>query len=67
LAGLDAHPVIIIHDEIILDVSEADAEEAKAQLSDVMAAAFLAVFPEAVAMSGLTASAIGDMWADTKP
>jgi DNA polymerase I len=66
LAGLDAHPVIIIHDEIILDVSDADAEEAKIRLANVMAEAFLAVFPEAVNMSDLTEAAIGDTWADTK-
>jgi hypothetical protein len=31
-----------------------------------MAEAFLAVFPEAENMSGLTETAIGDTWADTK-
>jgi DNA polymerase-1 len=66
LAGLDAHPVIIVHDEIILDTSEADAAVAAERLADVMAEAFLAVFPEAENMSGLTETAIGDTWADTK-
>ena len=66
LAELDAHPVIIIHDEIILDVIEADAEAAATRLAAVMAEAFLAVFPEAENMSGLTETAIGDTWADTK-
>jgi hypothetical protein len=28
---LDGHPIIIIHDEIIVDVGEANAEEAKKQ------------------------------------
>jgi hypothetical protein len=31
-----------------------------------MAEAFLSVFPEAMTMSGLTESAVGDTWVDTK-
>mgnify|MGYP006100171661 CR=1 FL=1 len=64
---LGGHPVIIIHDEIIMEVGEANAEEAKRQLSVVMAEAFLSVFPAAITMSGLTESAVGDTWVDTKP
>ena len=66
LAGLDAHLVIIVHDEIILDTSEADTAVAAERLADVMAKAFLAIFSEAENMSGHTETAIRDTWADTK-
>jgi hypothetical protein len=32
-----------------------------------MAEVFLSLFPEAMTMSGLTESSVGDTWVDTKP
>jgi hypothetical protein len=36
LAGLDTCPVLFVHDEIVLEVAEADADEAKQRLVDAM-------------------------------
>ena len=52
LSDMDAKIVNIIHDEILLEVAEQDAEAATAALSTTMESAFLSLFPEQQALIG---------------
>jgi DNA polymerase I-like protein with 3'-5' exonuclease and polymerase domains len=68
-AGIDGGPVAWIHDEILLEVPEADAPRAKALLERAMTAAFEETFPgsrELGLLNGLVEAAIGSNWADAK-
>jgi DNA polymerase-1 len=68
-AGIDGGPVAWIHDEIVLEVPAADAEQAKALLEAAMAAAFEETFPgsrELGLLNGLVEAHIGDDWAAAK-
>ena len=66
LADLDAAPALCVHDEIILSVAEADAEEAARLLERVMAEAFLRIYPNHPDI-GLAEASIGPDWAAAKP
>jgi DNA polymerase I len=65
LAGLNARLVNIIHDELVLEVAEADADKAIAAVESAMTEGFLAIFPEA-AMTGLVEAHQGPNWAAAK-
>ena len=45
LEGLDAEPILVVHDEIVLECAEADAEAAKERLTEAMVRGFLEIFP----------------------
>ena len=62
-AGLDAVPVAVVHDEVIVEAAEGDAAEAARLLEEGMVAGFLDVFPEA-ATNGLVEAHVGGSWAD---
>ncbi|MDS4020600.1 MAG: DNA polymerase [Candidatus Competibacter sp.] len=69
LAGIDAQPINLIHDEWVLDVAAADIEPAKAALVDTMTAGFAAIFPEAEAagtLRDLAEAREGDNWESAK-
>ena len=65
ITDLDAAPALCVHDEIILSVAEADAEEAARRLERVMAEAFLRIYPNHPDI-GLAAASIGPDWAKAK-
>ena len=62
-AGLDAVPVAVVHDEVIVETAEGAAPEAARLLEESMVAGFLDVFPEA-ATNGLVEAHVGGSWAD---
>jgi DNA polymerase I-like protein with 3'-5' exonuclease and polymerase domains len=64
-AGFEGGPVIWMHDEIVLEVPEADAERARALLVQAMTDAFAETFPGAP-LNGLVDVLIGDNWAAVK-
>jgi DNA polymerase I len=59
---LDAFPVAVVHDEIVLEVVENQAEQAKVLLEEAMTQAMLDIFPEA-STKDLVEASIGDSWA----
>ena len=61
LQGLDAWLVISIHDELLIEASERDAERARAILEDTMVEAFVRTFPGAPYHS-VAQAAIGADW-----
>ena len=63
--GMDAKIVNIVHDEIVLEVVEDQAEKVKEILEESMVEGMLFVFPEAVT-SGLVEAAIGNNWTEAK-
>jgi DNA polymerase-1 len=63
LDGLDAVPVAVVHDEIIVEASEADALEVTRVLEASMVAGMLDVFPNA-STHGLVEAHVGTSWAD---
>jgi DNA polymerase I-like protein with 3'-5' exonuclease and polymerase domains len=63
LDGLDAVPVAVVHDEVIVEASEADAPEAVRRLEESMVAGMLDVFPSA-STKGLVEARAGKSWAD---
>jgi DNA polymerase-1 len=65
LKGLDAFPVALIHDEILLEAVEADAAHVAEVLETTMTDAFCEVFPES-SRSGLVEVKYGRTWADVK-
>ena len=67
LAGLDAHLVNVVHDELVLEVAEGDATAVKAAVEQAMAEGFLAVFPDGAGVtSGLVEAKAGPNWAAAK-
>ena len=64
-AGIEGGPVAAPHDEIVLEVPQADAARAAVLLKKAMTAAFAATFPGAP-RRGLVAVKIGRSWAETK-
>ena len=64
-AGIEGGPVAAPHDEIVLEVPEADAERAADLLREAMTAAFATTFPGAPRRD-LVAVKIGRSWAETK-
>jgi DNA polymerase-1 len=65
LAGLDAFLVHHVHDEVILECAEADAEAAKHALTEAMVKGFMTLFPEAD-MPGLVEAHSGPDWSSAK-
>src|SRR4029077_6430347 len=63
--GIEGGPVAAPHDEIVLEVPEADAARAAALLEEAMTAAFAVTFPGAP-LRDLVVVKIGRSWADTK-
>jgi DNA polymerase I len=67
LAGLNARLVNIVHDELVLEVAEADADKAIAAVESAMTEGFLAIFPEGRAVTtGLVEAHQGPNWAAAK-
>ncbi|MFZ1640508.1 MAG: DNA polymerase [Candidatus Contendobacter sp.] len=70
LSGLDAKPINLIHDELVLDVAAAAVEPAKAALVQAMTDGFAAIFPEAEAagtLRDLVEAHEGKDWEAAKP
>jgi DNA polymerase-1 len=65
LEGLDAVPVLVVHDELVLEVSREDAEEASRRLTALMREAFLEIFPDGPT-AGLVEAGIGRTWSEAK-
>ncbi len=65
LAGIDAHLIAHVHDEILLEASEQAAEVAKLILTQAMVEGFLDVFPNASTV-GLVEANQGNTWAEAK-
>ena len=63
LEGLDAKMVLCVHDEIILEVAEKDAEDAGKALVSAMMEGFLDIFPEGP-VEGLVDMKQGKTWAE---
>lgn len=59
---LDARLVGSIHDELVIEGREADAEPVKALLKDTMEKAFVAIFPQAT-LRNLVEVKAGPTWA----
>lgn len=64
-AEIDAVPVLTVHDEILLEASEADADVAAKILEKAMVLGMLDLFPDA-ATNGLVEVKIGRNWAEAK-
>jgi DNA polymerase-1 len=64
-AGTEGGPVAAPHDELMLEVPQADAARAADLLEEAMITAFAATFPGAP-LRGLVAVRIGRSWAETK-
>jgi DNA polymerase I-like protein with 3'-5' exonuclease and polymerase domains len=60
-AGIEGGPVLFVHDEIVLEVPEADAERAGAMLVDCMTRAFATTFVNSP-LNGLVELQITDAW-----
>jgi DNA polymerase I-like protein with 3'-5' exonuclease and polymerase domains len=63
--GIDGGPVAWLHDEIVLEVPQADANRASALLVTAMAGAFTETFPGAP-LVGLVQAHCGTDWASAK-
>jgi hypothetical protein len=64
--GTDGGPVIFNHDEIVLEVSEVDAERARTILVESMTRAFAETFPDAP-LNGLVETKIATAWGPREP
>jgi DNA polymerase-1 len=65
-ARIDGGPILFVHDEIVIEVPEKDAEQAEKILKACMEAAFIETFPEAP-RNRLVSTKIGTNWAEAKP
>ena len=63
LLGLDAKPIAVIHDEVIVESSLDEAPKVIKALEDAMVQGMLEVFPEASTL-GLVEAHVADSWAD---
>jgi DNA polymerase I-like protein with 3'-5' exonuclease and polymerase domains len=61
--GIDATPVAVVHDELVVEVAEANAELAKCLVERSMVEGMLAVFPDA-ATEGLVQAHVVRSWAE---
>ena len=66
LAGLDAKPIIHVHDEIVIEAADRDVPAAKQALQEAMAAGFRALFPDHADMPNLVEAHAGPTWFDAK-
>ena len=62
LAGLDAELILQVHDELVLEVAETDADAARGRLVEAMREAWLEVFPGAPD-TGLVDARVAKCWA----
>jgi DNA polymerase I-like protein with 3'-5' exonuclease and polymerase domains len=62
-AGLEATPLAAVHDELILEVDESQAEQARQLVERSMVEGMLAIFPNA-ATTGLVEASITRSWAE---
>jgi len=62
-AGLDAVPILTVHDEVLLEASEADAPAAKALLERCMLEGALELFPD-MPTERLVEAKVGKSWAE---
>jgi DNA polymerase I-like protein with 3'-5' exonuclease and polymerase domains len=60
-AGIDGGPVLFVHDEIVVEVPEADAEHARTIVVDAMTRAFAEIFPDAP-LNGLVETKVSAAW-----
>jgi hypothetical protein len=60
-AGVDGGLVLFVHDEIVLEVSEAEAERARRIVVDAMMRAFAETFPDAP-LNGLVETKVSTAW-----
>jgi DNA polymerase-1 len=60
-AGIDGGPVLFVHDEIVVEVPEADAERARTIVVDAMTRAFAETFPDAP-LNGLVETKVSTAW-----
>jgi DNA polymerase I-like protein with 3'-5' exonuclease and polymerase domains len=60
-ANIDGYPVLFVHDEIVLEVFEMDAERAGEMLRTAMVEAFVEVFPDAP-LNGLVDVKVRKQW-----
>ena len=65
-AGIRGGLVASVHDELLLEVAEDDAETAREILEQGMTDAFVETFPEAPTVNLVTAK-IGRDWQEAKP
>ena len=65
LDGIDARLVNLVHDEIVLDVAEADTDRAKEAVKEAMVEGLLSQFPTASTV-GLVEVHAGRNWAEAK-
>jgi hypothetical protein len=68
-AGIDGGPIAWVHNEVVLEIAEADALPAKRLLEQAMLDAFEQTFPGAQAiglLNGLLEANIGDSSAEAK-
>jgi DNA polymerase-1 len=65
LRRLDAHLVCVVHDEVLVEAREDDAERVATVLKATMLEAFSLTFPNAPVNGAVTIGA-GYSWADTK-
>ena len=63
LSGLDAKPIAVIHDEVIVETSLTDAPQVVKALEDAMVQGMLDVFPKASTL-GLVDANIASTWAE---
>ena len=63
LAGLDAVPVAVVHDELIVEAAASDAPQVAQAVEAAMVEGMLAIFPQA-ATAGLVEAHVGKSWAD---
>ena len=65
LVGIDALLVNIVHDELVLEVVEADADRATVAVEAAMIEGMLEIFPDASTV-GLVEAHVGSNWAEAK-
>ena len=63
LRGLDAAPIAVVHDELIVECDEALADTVAQALQEAMTAGMLAIFPDASTVE-LVEAGIAQTWAD---
>jgi DNA polymerase I-like protein with 3'-5' exonuclease and polymerase domains len=60
-AGIDGGPVLFVHDEIVVEVPETDAEHARTIVVEAMTRAFAETFPDAP-LNGLVETTVSTSW-----
>jgi DNA polymerase-1 len=65
-AGIDGGLVLFVHDEIVVEVPEADAERARTIAVEAMTRAFAETFPDAP-LNGLVETKVSTAWGPREP